>query len=52
MSEELDTATRYRQHAEELRVIAAADRNRETRADLERIAENYERMAVTLEVID
>lgn len=52
MSEELRTAARYRQHAEDLRTIAAhktAINNRET---LRKLAANYEHMADTMEAID
>ena len=52
MSDELDTAKRYRQRAEELRVVAAEETSREQRAALERIARDYEAMAVTMEIID
>jgi hypothetical protein len=52
MSEELDTAKRYRQRAEELRAIAAADQTRENRNALLKIAKDYEQMADTLEAID
>ena len=52
MSEELETASRYRVHAEELRVIAEQDRDHETRRMLLRVADDYEHMAQTLEAID
>jgi len=52
MSEELETAQRYRVRAEELRTIAADDRTHANREALERIAKDYERMARTLESID
>jgi hypothetical protein len=52
MSEELDTAKRYRVHAEELRVIAEQDRDGETRRMLLRVADDYDHMARTLEAID
>ena len=52
MSEELDTAQRYRQRAEELRTIAADDKARANRTALLKIAADYERMADTLEAID
>jgi hypothetical protein len=52
MSEETNTALRYRRHAEELRVIAEHEREPTTRDALMRIAEDYERMAGTLEAID
>ena len=52
MSEELDTAQRYRVRAEELRKIAADDLTHSNREALEKIARDYERMARTLEAID
>ena len=52
MSVDLETATRYRQHAEELRLIAAEASSRTVRATLIRIAEDYDSMASSLERID
>ena len=52
MSEELDTAVRYRLHAEELRTIAGDKLSPENRDTLMRLAEDYEHMAGTLEAID
>lgn len=52
MSQETDTAVRYRQRAEELRTIAADDRTRENRTALLKIAMDYDQMAETLEAID
>ena len=52
MSEELDTAKRYRQRAEELRIIAEEESALRTRSTLREIAADYERMADTLEAID
>ena len=52
MSEETDTAIRYRVHAEELRVIAEQDRDYDTRRMLMRVADDYDHMANTLEAID
>jgi len=52
MSEELDTAKRYRVHAKELRVIAEQDRDHETRRLLMKVADDYDHMADTLEAID
>ena len=52
MSEEIDTANRYRVHAEELRVIAEQDRDGATRKMLLRVADDYDHMADTLEAID
>jgi hypothetical protein len=51
MSEELETANRYRVHAEELRVVAEQDRDHETRRMLMSVAGDYEHMARTLEAI-
>jgi molecular chaperone GrpE (heat shock protein) len=51
MSDELDTAKQYRQRAEELRAIAAEDRTKANRLALEKIADDYESMADTLEAI-
>jgi hypothetical protein len=52
MSEEANTARRYRAHAEELRAIADGEREANTKDTLLRIAEDYERMAGTLDAID
>jgi hypothetical protein len=52
VSEELDIGTRYRQRAEELRMIAADEEVASTRKILLAIAADYERMADTTEVID
>ena len=52
MSEELETALRYRVHAKKLRVIAETQYNQETRDRLLGIAKDYEHMADTLEAID
>lgn len=52
MSEELDTANRYRQRAEELRLIAEDETSKEARSTLWKIAADYERMAESLEAID
>lgn len=52
MSEELDTANRYRVHAEELRVIAEQDRDTATRRMLLKVADDYDHMADTLVSID
>ena len=51
MTDELDTAARYRQRAEDLRIIAAEDRSRANSSALLKIAEDYERMAESLEAI-
>ena len=52
MSEELDTAQRYRVRAEELRKIAADDLTHSNREALEKVARDYERMARALEAVD
>ena len=52
MTEEIDTANRYRVHAEELRAIAEQDRDSNTRRMLLKVADDYEHMAATLEAID
>ena len=52
MSVELETAKRYRQHAEELRTIAADKQARENRQVLLRLAVDYDHMAETMEAID
>ena len=52
MKEDLDSATRYRQRAEELRTIANAPMDPGSRQTLLDIAEDYERMARSRERID
>jgi hypothetical protein len=44
-------AGRYRQRAEEVRKIAAATKDKESRATLMQVAEDYDRMAETREAI-
>jgi hypothetical protein len=51
-SEELSRAARYRKKADELRTIAADDTNQQTRAALIQVAETYDRMAESLEMLD
>ena len=51
MSEELDSAFRYRHRAEETRQIAEASSDEKIRSILLRIAGDYEKMAQTLERI-
>ena len=51
MNDRLKTAKRYREYAEELRVIAADKHAPENRDGLLKIAEDYERMASTLEAM-
>ena len=52
MSEELDTARRYRLHAEELRLIAEGMEAEIGRDAVLQVADDYERMATSLEAID
>ena len=52
MSVDLDTATRYRQHAEVLRVIACDSSSQTIRTTLLKIADDYDRMASSLEAVD
>jgi hypothetical protein len=49
--DEANTATRYRQRAEELRVIVESSRDGRTRKLLLGVAEDYDRMAETMERI-
>ena len=50
--EDLETALRYRSHAEELRVIAADMLDPSARRMLLRIADDYDHMASSMEAID
>ena len=52
MSDETDTAARYRERAERLRRIADDKTAREIRNHLLSLADTYERLATTLEDID
>lgn len=52
MSDETETAGRYRQHAAQLRFIADADRGRKTSETLKGIAQDYELMAQVFDGID
>jgi len=52
MTLEMEAATRYRTHAEELRVIAESDGHFQTQRMLLGIARDYERMAETFEQIE
>jgi len=52
MSHERDIAESYRVRAEEVRAIAELDENKGTREALERVAQDYERMAASLDRID
>ena len=51
MSEELDTARRYRLHAEELRIIAQGTLAEPNRRTLLEVARDYEKMAKSLEAL-
>jgi hypothetical protein len=52
MKEDLDSAKRYRQRAEELRLIAEKTKDATSKDTLLDIADDYERMARTRERID
>ena len=52
MSVDQDIAFRYRQHAEELRIIAAESPSPDMRESLLKIADDYDQMASSLEAID
>jgi hypothetical protein len=52
MGYETDTAKRYQEHAEELRVIANESDHEKTRRTLISIARDYDKMASTLMEID
>jgi len=52
VKEDLDSAQRYRQRAEELRSIAAETKERSSQQVLLDIAEDYERMARSRDRID
>jgi predicted kinase len=52
VSEELEAAQRYRMHAEELRAIAADSHDPKNRDVLLQIAQDYDRMAESLQSID
>jgi predicted kinase len=52
MSEELEAAQRYRMHAEQLRTIAADTVDEKSRDMLLQIADDYDRMALSLQSID
>ena len=52
MSEELETARRYRLRAEELRAIASESYTPKIRATLLQLAKGYDAVALTMEAID
>ena len=49
---ELELARRYRNFAEELRIIAADTRSADNRKTLVKLAADYEKMAANFEAID
>jgi hypothetical protein len=51
MSEELETARRYRSHARDLRTIAKGEAAEPNRQPLLEVARDYEKMAKALEAI-
>jgi hypothetical protein len=51
MSEELETARRYRLHARELRLIAEGMEDGPDRLKVVQVAEDYEKMAASLEAL-
>jgi hypothetical protein len=51
LSHERDIAETYRIKAEEIRIVAETDRHSETREMLLRVADDYEKMAATMESI-
>jgi hypothetical protein len=51
MSEELETARRYRAHAEELRQIAEGMKDEPNRRVIIQVAKDYEKMANSLEAL-
>ena len=51
MSEELETARRYRAHARELRTIAKGETAEPNRQVLLEVARDYEKMAKALEAV-
>jgi hypothetical protein len=52
MSEESETAARYRSRAEALHAIADSTENPPQKLALERLAGEYESLAATFEIID
>ena len=52
MGGELDSALRFRNYAEELRMIAADRTSAENRETLLKVAEDYDRIARSFESID
>ena len=52
MTDEIETAARYRLHAKELRILAADETARTIQQPLLKLAEDYEHLADELEAID
>jgi hypothetical protein len=52
MKEDLDSATRYRQRADELRALAEETKDAKARQALLDVADDYERMAQSRERVD
>ena len=52
MGDQVDLATRYEQRAAESRTIADNTRNASSRDIIVRIAEDYERMALSIDLIE
>ena len=52
VTDELETAVRYRLHAKELRIFAAERTARDIQQPLLKLAEDYEHLADELEAID
>ena len=52
MGDQVDRATRYQQRAAELRTIADNTQNTSSRDIIVRIAEDYERMARSIDLIE
>jgi len=51
MSDEREIAESYRVRAEEIRTIAEMDGHKDTRERLQRVAQDYEQMAASLDMI-
>jgi predicted kinase len=52
MSQDLERALRFRNYAEELRIIAAEKSTPENRRVLRKIADDYDQMAQSFEAVD
>ena len=51
-NDDLDRALRYRNYAEELRLIGASGASKESMAALEKVARGYDQLGATMEAID